>query len=105
MRLNKNQIEHMAFAIVRNLIKQEKIIVEKKTKLIEELENLIIEEFQKEDKLDQEVREILNQYMEKIRKENIDYQEKKSIFLLAKFSISYSKTTRLNSLMNLTKSD
>ena len=74
MRLNKNQIEHMAFAIVRNLIKQEKIIVEKKTKLIEELENLIIEEFQKEDKLDQEVREILNQYMEKIRKENIEYQ-------------------------------
>lgn len=64
----------MAFAIVRNLIKQEKIIVEKKTKLIEELENLIIEEFQKEDKLDQEVREILNQYMEKIRKENIEYQ-------------------------------
>ncbi|TET69031.1 MAG: DUF507 family protein [Candidatus Aminicenantes bacterium] len=74
MRLNKNQIEHMAFAIVRNLIKQEKIIVEKKTKLIEELENLIIEEFQKEDKLDQEVREILSQYMEKIRKENIEYQ-------------------------------
>lgn len=74
MRLNKNQIEHMAFAIVRNLIKQEKIIAEKKTKLIEELENLIIEEFQKEDKLDQEVREILNQYMEKIRKENIEYQ-------------------------------
>jgi len=74
MRLNKNQIEHMAFAIVRSLIKQEKIIVEKKTKLIEELENLIIEEFQKEDKLDQEVREILNQYMEKIRKENIEYQ-------------------------------
>jgi len=74
MRLNKNQIEHMAFAIVRNLIKQEKIIVEKKTKLIEELENLIIEEFQKEDKLDQEVREILNQYIEKIRKENIEYQ-------------------------------
>lgn len=88
MRLNKNQIEHMAFAIVRNLIKQEKIIVEKKTKLIEELENLIIEEFQKEDKLDQEVREILNQYMEKIRKENIEYQ---TMFRMIKTKLAKEK--------------
>jgi hypothetical protein len=36
--------------------------------------NLITEEFLNEDKLDQEVREILNQHMEKIRKENIEYQ-------------------------------
>lgn len=74
MRLSKGQIEHMAFVIVRNLMKQEKIITDKKSKLIEELENLIYEEFQQEDKLDQEVREILSQHMEKIRKENIEYQ-------------------------------
>jgi len=64
----------MAFVIVRNLIKQDKIITEKKNKLIEELENLLLEEFQNEDKLDQEVREILSKHMEKIRKENIEYQ-------------------------------
>jgi hypothetical protein len=33
-----------------------------------------LEEFQNEDKLDQEVREILSEHMEKIRKENIEYQ-------------------------------
>ena len=74
MRLSKTQIEHLAFVIVRNLIKQGKIFTDKKNKLIEELEDLIFDEFQKEDKLDQEVREILSQHMEKIRKENIEYQ-------------------------------
>jgi hypothetical protein len=74
MRLNKNQIEHMAFIIVRNLLKEEKIIAESKNDLIAEISNLLTEEFLKEDKLDQEVREILNQHMEKIRKENIEYQ-------------------------------
>ena len=74
MRLNKNQIEHMAFVIVRNLIKEEKITAEDRNKLIEALINLITEEFQKEDKLDQEVREILSQHIEKIRKDNIEYQ-------------------------------
>jgi hypothetical protein len=74
MRLNKNQIEHMAFVIVRNLLKEEKIIVDDRNKLTETLMNLITDEFQKEDKLDQEVREILNKHMEKIRSENIEYQ-------------------------------
>ena len=64
----------MAFVIVRNLLKEEKIISDRKKKLIEDLENLILEEFQNEDKLDQEVREILSEHMEKIRKDNIEYQ-------------------------------
>jgi hypothetical protein len=74
MRLNRNQIEHIAFIIIRNLIKEEKIIAEDKNRLLEEITNLIYEDFQKEDKLDQEVREILSQHIEKIRKENIEYQ-------------------------------
>jgi hypothetical protein len=74
MRLNKIQIEHMAFIIIRNLFKEEKIIAESKNDLITDISNLITEEFLNEDKLDQEVREILNQHMEKIRKENIEYQ-------------------------------
>lgn len=64
----------MAFVIVRNLIQDEKIIAEDKIKLHEEIVNFITDEFQKEDKLDQEVREILSQHMEKIRQDNIEYQ-------------------------------
>jgi len=75
MRLNKNQIEHLAFVILRNLSKEGKIIVEDRHRLLEEMTNLILDEFMKEDKLDQEVREILGKHMEKIRRENIEYQQ------------------------------
>ena len=74
MRLNKNQIEHLAFVILHNLAKEGKIIVEDRTRLLEEITGLILDEFQKEDKLDQEVREILGKHMEKLRRENLEYQ-------------------------------
>lgn len=74
MRLNKNQIEHLAFSITRDLLKEKKILVENRSELLEMLNNLIMDEFLNEDKLDHEVREILNKHMEKIRKENIEYQ-------------------------------
>ncbi len=64
----------MASVIVRNLIRDGKITVEDKAKLIEEIINLLQAEFIKEDQLDQEVREILSKHMEKIRRENIEYQ-------------------------------
>ena len=64
----------MAFVIARDLIKKEIIVVYIKTKLIENITNLITEKFQKADGLDQEVREILNKHIEKIRKENIEYR-------------------------------
>ena len=74
MRLNKNQIEHLAFVILHNLTKEGKIIAEDRARLLEEITSLILDDFQKEDKLDQEVREILGKHMEKIRRENIEYQ-------------------------------
>lgn len=64
----------MACIIIRNLLKEEKIISDNKNKLNDSLMNLITDEFQKEDQLDQEVREILSTHMEKIRSENIEYQ-------------------------------
>ena len=78
----------MAFIIVRNLLKEEKIIAESKNNLIADISNLITEEFLNEDKLDQEVREILNQHMEKIRKENIEYQ---TLFRMIKTKLAKEK--------------
>ncbi|HOW86968.1 MAG TPA: DUF507 family protein [Candidatus Aminicenantes bacterium] len=74
MRLNKNQLEHLASVILRSLVKEGKIIAEDKSRLLEEVTTVLVEEFQKEDRLDQEVRELLSKHMEKIRKENIEYQ-------------------------------
>jgi uncharacterized protein len=75
MRLNKHQIEHLASVILRNLTREGKIIVEDKAHLLDEISVLLTDEFQKEDRLDQEVRELLSQHMEKIRRENIEYQQ------------------------------
>lgn len=88
MRLNKNQIEHLGSVILRNLAKEGKIIFESKARLLEEVTNLLIEEFQKEDHLDQEVRELLSKHMEKIRKENIEYQQ---MFKLIKTKLAREK--------------
>jgi hypothetical protein len=74
MRLNKNQVDHLAFVIVRNLTKEGKVILEDRNRTVEDIISLLTEEFQKEDQLDQEVREILSKHMEKIRRENIEYQ-------------------------------
>lgn len=75
MRLNKNQIEHLGSLILRNLSKESKIIFEDKSRLLEEVTSLLLEEFQKEEHLDQEVRELLSKHIEKIRKDNIEYQQ------------------------------
>jgi hypothetical protein len=88
MRLNKNQIEHLGSMILRNLAKEGKIIVEDRTRLLEEVMNYLIDEFQKEDRLDQEVRELLSKHMEKIRKENIEYQQ---MFKLIKSKLAREK--------------
>lgn len=82
------QIEHLAFSIVRNLLKEEKIIADNKNRLVESTNNLITEEFLSEDKLDQDVREILNQHMEKIRRENIEYQ---TMFKMIKTKLAKEK--------------
>ena len=88
MRLNKNQIEHLASVILRNLAKEGKIIIEDKSRLLEEVTALLIDEFQKEDRLDQEVRELLSKHMEKIRKDNIEYQQ---MFKLIKARLAREK--------------
>jgi uncharacterized protein len=88
MRLTKGQIEHLSSSVLRNLAKEGKIIVEDRTHLLEEVTNLMTDEFQKEDRLDQEVREILNKHMEKIRRENIEYQQ---MFKLIKTKLAREK--------------
>ena len=88
MRLNKNQIEHLGSLILRNLLKEGKIIFEDKSRLLEEVSSLLIEEFQKEEHLDQEVRELLSKHIEKIRKDNIEYQQ---MFKLIKAKLAREK--------------
>jgi uncharacterized protein len=88
MRLSKNEIDHMGFSIVKNLIKENKIKIKDKNSLVEYVQQLIFDEFQIEEKLDQEVRQILNQHREKIRSENIEYQ---TMFRMIKSKLAKEK--------------
>jgi len=78
----------MGFSIVKNLIKENKIKIKDKNSLVEYVQQLIFDEFQIEEKLDQEVRQILNQHREKIRSENIEYQ---TMFRMIKSKLAKEK--------------
>ena len=75
MRLNKLQIEHLAFSIVRGLLKDNAIISEDRERIVKEIGEIITRELEKEDKLDEQVREILKEKLEEIRSTNVDYYE------------------------------
>lgn len=75
MRLNKLQIEHMAFNVVKGLLKDNAIITEDRDKLVREVEDVLSRELEKEDKLDEQVKEILKDKLDEIRSSNVDYYE------------------------------
>ena len=69
------QIEHLAFTVVKGLIKDQMIITEDREKLLNQIEGLISKELEKEDNLDEQVKEILKTKLEEIRSTNVDYYE------------------------------
>ncbi len=75
MRLNKLQIEHLAFHIVKGLLKESAIITEDREKLVRQIEDIVTKELEKEDILDEQVKEILKDKLEEIRSTNVDYYE------------------------------
>jgi hypothetical protein len=75
MRLNRMQIEHMAFTLVKGLVKDGTIITEDRDKLLKQIEDIIARELAKEDLLDEQVKEILKNKLEEIRTTNVDYYE------------------------------
>ena len=75
MRLNKLQIEHLAFSIVKGLLKDDMIITEDRERIVKEFEGVIVRELEKEDQLDEQVKEILKDKLDEIRSTNVDYYE------------------------------
>jgi len=75
MRLNKQQIEYIAFTVVKRLLKENAIITENREKVVEEIQAVIVRELEKEDALDEKVKEILKEKLNEIRNSNIDYYE------------------------------
>lgn len=82
MRLPKEWISHIAAGIVENLTQKELMRFKvSKEESVKEVERMIIEDLLVEDKLDEEVREILRQYEADIERGRLDY---KKLFNLTK---------------------
>lgn len=83
MRLTREQVQLMAFHITRTLLQEGKIEVEVqegkteaevKDRLIDSVAEVVTGELAVEDRLNDEVREILNKHSDEIRSGNVEYQ-------------------------------
>lgn len=75
MRLTRNQIEYISQRIVRGLVKDEYIIADNPEKVVDLIASVFIENLQAEDRLNEEVREMLQGYAEEISRGMLNYQE------------------------------
>lgn len=75
MQLPKEFIPYMAFEIVDKLIERDMIESRDPDRLVEVFQDIINDELSIEDKLNEEVRALLNQYTETISRDGISYQE------------------------------
>ncbi len=75
MRLNSEQIEDIANRIVRGLVKREYFDVEDadETELL--VRQVIADELRVEDRLNDEVRELMREHMDRIRRADVEHHE------------------------------
>lgn len=69
------QIEHLAFSIAKGLLADDLVIVEDRERLVLQIQEIVVRELEKEDQLDEQVKEILKGKLEQIRSTNVDYYE------------------------------
>lgn len=76
MRIPKSWIPYITNTIIENLLKKDMIeITVSKEQLIEEAQKLILDELMVEDRLNEEVRELLKKYEAEIEKGKLDYRK------------------------------
>lgn len=75
MRLSSDEIEFIARKVVKTLVGEGRLEVESEPTLVATLVGVITEELQKEDRLNEEVREVLLQHSREMERSNITYTE------------------------------
>ncbi len=75
MRLAPDEIEFIARKIVKTLVEEAKIEVDAQPPLVGEIVRVVTEELQVEDRLNDEVREVLVQHAGEMQRSNITYTE------------------------------
>ena len=75
MRVPKKMVEDMAAQIVQELFAQNMIDHPDREKLYSLVHQVILDELMVEDKIDEEVRQILNEHVDEIQRANVQYHE------------------------------
>ena len=77
MLLNRDYVAHMASQVVKKLVEDEQIAVKEKDvePVILKVRTRMMEEITVEDKINEEVRTILTQHQDEMRRAGISYQE------------------------------
>lgn len=75
MRLSPDEIQYISRKIIKVLVAQERIEVDDENLVIEGIARVIVEELQVEDRLNEEVREVLVQHSAQMDRSDIAYSE------------------------------
>ena len=75
MRLTKNQVEFISYRITRELQDKGLIDADNPSEMMQYLIAIMTEELLVEDRLNDEVREILTEHAEEMRRTNVEYRE------------------------------
>jgi len=77
MLLNRDYVGHMASQVVKKLVEDEQVAIKEKDvePVILKVRNRMMEEITVEDKINEEVRTILTQHQDEMRRAGISYQE------------------------------
>ena len=75
MRLNSDEIQYISRKIVKTLVAEGKLEVDNATRVMESLAKVIADELAVEDRLNEEVREVLVQHASEMERSNVTYTE------------------------------
>ena len=75
MRLSPNEIEYFSRKIIKTLVALGKLEVDDEEPVMENIAGVITEELRKEDRLNEEVRDVLVQHSDEMSRSNITYNE------------------------------
>ena len=75
MLLNRDYVSYVSREVVKRLLEAQMIEVPSAAALTEKVRQTVVEELSIEDRLNEEVREILSRYSDEMRARGISYQE------------------------------
>jgi uncharacterized protein len=75
MRLTRDQVELVSQHIVRGLLRDEHIAVDQPEPIIDAVAAVVTGDLEAEDKLNDEVREVLKNFADEISRGSLDYQQ------------------------------